>query len=70
MNDERIGKPNEYYMLRRAARRLAEQFVSHHHFWDRPGEFANVYAAILLLKSCADKIESKPLKRRSYWWGG
>lgn len=29
---EYLGKPNEYYMLRRAARRLAERFVSCHDF--------------------------------------
>lgn len=63
-----LGKPNEYYMVRRAARRLAERFVSCHDFWDRPGEFANVFAALLLLKSCADKIEPKIIKRPSYWW--
>ena len=64
---EYLGKPNEYYMLRRAARRLAERFVSCHDFWDRPGEIANLHASLMILKSCADKMTSKMIKVRSYW---
>jgi hypothetical protein len=67
MGREYIGKPNEYYMLRRAARRLAERFVSCHDFWDCPGEIANLHASLLILKSCADKIESKVIKRLWCW---
>jgi hypothetical protein len=62
-----MGKPNEYYMLRRAARRLIENLFTSGQFWDRPEEIPATYEAVKVLKEAAVQIPDKLIKRRWFY---
>jgi len=66
-DDGYLARPNEYFMLRRAARRLIERLFTSEAYWDRPDEINAVRDSVVLLRQCAMKIELKWKKRRWYW---
>lgn len=57
---ERYVHPNEYWLLRRAARRLMYNHVED--MWKDPKYGQEILKAVQVLRDCADQIPSRPCR--------
>jgi hypothetical protein len=63
-----MARPNEYFMLRRAARHLVVGLWTSDHLWSKQERILEVYAAVKLLKEVADTLPDKQSKKRWSWF--